>query len=112
MQNIVNIYKNQYITENILQQSSLRIFKVRGVSMEPDISPGDVVLVQLKEGLAPRNGAMFVVRVAQELLIKRVFIAPGGKLQLISTNAPPQDVYPGTEGFHIMGIPHWIGRTL
>jgi phage repressor protein C with HTH and peptisase S24 domain len=69
--------------------------------------------VQLQEGLKVKNGAMFVVRVGQELLIKRAFIAPGEKLQLVSTNKewPIQEVLPDADDFQIVGIPRWIGRT-
>jgi phage repressor protein C with HTH and peptisase S24 domain len=107
-------FREDFIQRLGAPKSSLRLFRVRGDSMSPDILPGDTVLVQFKEDILPKDGDVLVVRFEQELLIKKIFKSPGGKLLLKSRNEtwPEITVYPGTDDFQIIGIPRWIGREL
>ena len=107
-------FREDFINRLGAPLSSLRLFRVRGTSMEPDICPGDIVLVQFKEGITPRDGDVLAVRFGEELLIKQIFKSPGGKLLLKSKNPnwPTQEVYPGSDDFQVLGIPRWMGREL
>lgn len=107
-------FREDFIRRLNAPLDSLRLYRVRGTSMEPDIRPGDVVLVHLKEGIVPGDGDTLVVRLGQELLIKQTFIAPGGKLLLRSKNRdwPDQEVFLEADDFQVLGVPRWIGRQL
>jgi SOS-response transcriptional repressor LexA len=107
-------FRQDFIDRLGAAKSSLRLFRVRGASMEPDILPKDVVLVQLKEDIQMRDGDTLVVRTGNELLIKFLFKRPDGGILLRSRNKdwPEMTVYPGTDDFQIVGIPRWIGREL
>lgn len=107
-------FREDFINRLNAPIDKLRLFRVRGTSMEPDICSGDVVLVQFKEGVKPRDGDVLVVRVGTELLIKQVFFAPGNKLLLRSKNKdwPDIEVFLGADDFEVIGLPRWIGRQL
>ena len=107
-------FREDFIKKLSASISSLRLFRVRGDSMTPEIYPGDVVLVQMKEGIQISDGRMYVVRYGQELLIKKIFKLPGGLLHLKSINDkwPSPDIDADVEDFQVVGIPHWVGRAL
>jgi len=107
-------FREDFINRLGCATDKLRLFRVRGTSMEPEIQSGDVLLVKFQEGIRPRDGDMLVVRVGTELLVKQTFIAPGGKLILRSLNRewPDMEILPGVEDFEILGTPCWIGRQL
>ena len=73
--------------------ADLRILKVGDDSMEPEIREGDRVVVDLSHRL-PAAGGTFVLRVGDELVVRRVEAADGDgadgdgrpRLRLISTN--------------------------
>ena len=54
------------------------LIDVRGDSMAPGIRAGDRLLVDRADRAVPRGGAIFVLRRAGELLVKRLRPAPGG----------------------------------
>ena len=107
-------FREDFIARLGASVSSLRLFRVRGDSMEPELYPGDVVLVQMAEGVQVKDGGMYVVRYGMELLIKRIFKIPGGQLHLRSTNEkwPSPSINADVEDFQIVGIPRWVGRAL
>lgn len=107
-------FREDFINRLNAPVDKLRLFRVRGTSMEPDICSGDVVLVQFKEGVKPRDGDVLVIRVGSELLIKQVFFAPGHKLLLRSKNKdwPDIEVFLDADDFEVIGIPRWVGRQL
>ena len=61
-----------------------------GRSMEPDINDGDPILIHLKDcGL--NADAVYVFRLGERLLVKRLQLLPHGKINVISSN---KDDYP------------------
>lgn len=107
-------FREDFINRLGCPRDKLRLFRVRGASMEPEIQSGDVLLVKFQEGIRPKDGEMLVIRIGQELLVKLVFIAPGGKYLLRSLNKdwPEIEVMPDANDFEVLGVPCWIGRQL
>lgn len=62
------------------------VIDVAGDSMVPTLLDGDRVLVDRAATQVPAAGGVFVVRIADELSIKRVFVR-GGIARLVSDNA-------------------------
>ena len=92
---------------------SLSIIRVMGDSMEPTLSDGDDVLVDTSDSVARLRDGIYVLRHDDTVIVKRIAIAPGRRLTILSDNpAYPRwdDVDPRT--LSIVGRLLWIGRKL
>ena len=88
--------------------ASLRILRVRGNSMEPEMRDGDRVVVDTARQ-SPATGELFVLWDGNGLVVKRVE-ATGGeppKLRLISANADYPPCTCLAEEAHIVGKVVW-----
>ncbi len=91
-----------------------RFMVARGDSMEPTISDGSIVLVDVSFS-RPKNDGIYVVVVGSEVRIKRVARGFGGSVTLVSDNeryptetlAPPE-----AEGLRVVGKVVWAGGKL
>lgn len=68
-----------------LSHQNLRVIEVRGQSMEPVLSDADRVLIDMSD-TQPRSGYVYVLRQANELLVKYCQLLPGGVLRVSSAN--------------------------
>ncbi|MFZ2269085.1 MAG: helix-turn-helix transcriptional regulator [Azonexus sp.] len=66
--------------------SDLCLIRVSGDSMEPTLRGGDVILVNHAMKNPDREG-IYILRMGEMLLVKRLQAVPGGKLRVISDNA-------------------------
>lgn len=92
----------------------LRLIYVDGDSMEPTLHPGDIIVVNIGNHTVIRDG-IYVVRVGQALLVKRLQILPGGKLKVKSDNSEAYepfliDLGKIGEDVAIIGRVVWGGR--
>jgi len=73
-----------------LREDQAAIVRVRGDSMEPGLIDGDLIIVDRARRLPDGRGAVFVIRIDDTLMVKRVRRTPAG-LQAVSDNpaAPP-----------------------
>ncbi len=91
-----------------------RFLVARGDSMEPTISDGSIVLVDVSFN-RPKDDGIYVVVVGNEVRIKRVARGFGGSVTLVSDNeryptetlAPPE-----AEGLRVAGKVVWAGGRL
>lgn len=93
----------------------MRLMKVSGHSMEPEIRNGDMVMLD-RGKTRPLTGRFFVVRLEGSLYIKRVEVLPR-KLRLVSldTSYTPIEVDMSqdyTDLVQIVGQVLWLGREL
>lgn len=93
---------------------SLEIVRVTGDSMEPSFKAGDQVMIDTSASL--RDG-VYVIRLDDQILLKRIQLLEPGKLRLISDNHiyPPQEIMYGdlpSVHFEIKGRAVWTGRAL
>lgn len=101
---VINDVQGEYLAEVLsvnrswlqarrLNPSQLRAIEVRGTSMQPVLTDGDVVVVDLSD-TQPRSGYVYVMRQGDELLVKYLQLQPGGLLRVASANAAfqPYDV--------------------
>ncbi|MEO6718013.1 MAG: S24 family peptidase [Novosphingobium sp.] len=94
--------------------SSLSVIRVDGDSMEPTLSDGDEVMVDLSDTAQRLRDGIYVIRSDDTLLVKRVALGPQGKqISIVSDNS----AYPSwpdvdRRSIHIVGRVLWFGRKL
>ena len=93
--------------------NDLVLFDVMGESMEPTIMHKDTVLASKRES-DPVSGQIYVIRVDDELLVKRILREPG-KLIVASDNPAHRsfeiDLAAPHPNFEIIGRVRWQGRV-
>ncbi|MDO4642145.1 MAG: helix-turn-helix transcriptional regulator [Neisseria sp.] len=100
-----------YITRDVKQ---LSVISVKGDSMEGVLNDGDTILVNHNHTV-PRDG-LYVLRINENLLVKRLQLMPGNIVRVISAN----EAYPAFEihlqnisdDVAIIGRVEWFGRTV
>lgn len=110
-------FKRQWIHQELhANPADLYLIYVDGESMEPTLRPGDVILVDRRSAQAvPRDG-IYVLRMDDSLLVKRLQRLPGRKVKVTSDNPAyePFDLAleaPG-EDLAIIGRVVWSGRRM
>ena len=91
------------------------MINVTGDSMEPTLRAGDVLLIDCRV-LRPDREGIYVVRINDAILVKRVQVFPGGTIRFSSDNPvlQPFTVTPDDESnaVTIIGRALWSGRLL
>lgn len=94
--------------------SKLSIVRVEGDSMIPTLNPGDDVLVDLNDcGDRLRDG-IYVLRIDDSLVVKRVALNPLGRRVTIQSDNPAYPDWPdcGLDEFDCVGRVIWAGRRI
>ena len=91
---------------------TLRILRVRGDSMEPEMREGDRLLVDIARR-RPATGELFVLFDGTGLVVKRVEMVPGEeRLRLLSAN-PAYGPYTALgDEIHVVGKVVWVLRRM
>ena len=100
-----------YVTRDI---KNLSVISVKGDSMEGVLNDGDTILINHSQ-TTPRDG-LYVLRLNENLLVKRLQLIPGGIVNVISAN----EAYPTfeidfknpTDDVAIIGRVEWFGRSI
>ena len=106
----------RYWIENYVTRDTknLSVISVKGDSMEGVLNDGDSILINHGE-TTPRDG-LYVLRINENLLVKRLQLMPGGIVNVISAN----EAYPSFElnlnslsdDVSIIGRVEWFGRNI
>tara|TARA_R110000796_G_scaffold8843_42_gene29630 strand:+ start:22753 stop:23463 length:711 start_codon:yes stop_codon:yes gene_type:complete len=96
-----------------IDPANLSLIAVDGDSMDPTLGDGDDIMVDHSAASRPLRDGIYVLRMDDVLLVKRVAMGPSGKLSIRSDN--PQ--YPdwddvSVESVNIIGKVVWTGRRL
>jgi phage repressor protein C with HTH and peptisase S24 domain len=84
---------------------------VRGESMVPTLADGDEILVDRDRKAPGAKGALFVLRIDGELMVKRLR-AIGREIEIVSDNpAWPARIAPAGE-IEVVGRVVWLSRAL
>ena len=90
-----------------------KIFQIDGDSMEPILHAGDLIMVNLRDSDI-RSGHIYLIRLEDELMVKRLEKRPGGKIFAISENDRYKEIEIdlSQEGldFKIFGRMVWLCR--
>lgn len=92
----------------------LSIIRVEGDSMSPTLNDGDDILVDRAEGNEALRDGIYVLRVEDSLLVKRLAIHPLGKRVTVQSDNPAYPDWPdcGLEDVHCIGRVIWAGRKI
>lgn len=94
------------------EADELQIIRISGDSMEPEFKSGDQVMVDRSK--QPLREGVYIIRIDQELVIKRIQIIGNGQVRLISNNPayPPMEKRLDDDGIEVIGRVVWTGRAL
>nr|WP_137678907.1 LexA family transcriptional regulator [Aurantiacibacter suaedae] len=98
-------FSRRWLAEHGLEGAKLSAIRVIGDSMEPLLREGDEVLVDMRE--QPFRDGVYVVRLDDTLLVKRVASQGGGRFSLLSQNLAYPPISVDVEDFAIIGRVVW-----
>lgn len=103
-------FSRRWLTEQGLDGAQLSAITVAGDSMEPVLNDGDEILVDC----APRpfRDGIYVVRLGDTLVVKRVAQAGAGRLVLLSQNLAYPPIEVTAAGVEIIGRVVWKGGRI
>jgi phage repressor protein C with HTH and peptisase S24 domain len=94
--------------------SGLSIIRVEGDSMAPTLSPGDDILVDSGDAMESLRDGIYVLRVDDALLVKRLAIHPVGSRVTVQSDNPAYPDWPDCSlaEIHCVGRVIWAGRKI
>lgn len=105
-------FRIDWLKKEGLSPERLAVIRAKGDSMEPTISNNDIILVNLCNGDALRDG-LYVLRIGDSLLVKRLQFDVLGGIKVISDN-PGYETQVVTKDqradVHIVGRVAWAGK--
>lgn len=105
-------FRTDWLKKEGLSPERLAVIRAKGDSMEPTISNNDIILVNLCNGDALRDG-LYVLRIGDSLLVKRLQFDVLGGIKVISDN-PGYETQVVTKeqraDVHIVGRVAWAGK--
>ena len=96
------------------KSASLSIIHVDGESMEPTLRDDDEVLVDASDHGARLRDGIYVLRIDDALVVKRVTMQPGGRHITISSDNASYPSWTDVDRatVHVVGRVIWFGRTV
>jgi len=97
-----------------LNPAQLSVVRVEGDSMMPTLAHGDEIMVDTADGAARLRDGIYVIRIDDELKVKRLARAPGrGRVSVVSDNpAYPRFDDVALSDIGVVGRVVWTGRRL
>ena len=92
----------------------LSIVRVEGDSMAPTLNAGDEILVDLADGAARLRDGIYVLRVDDALVVKRIALNPIGRRVTVQSDNSAYSDWPdlGIEEINCIGRVIWAGRKV
>lgn len=84
-------FHSSFITRKRGTEKTMKIFEAAGGSMSPTLDDGDLIMVNLAEKDV-RSGYIYLLRMEDELMVKRLENRPGGILLIRSDNPDYEDI--------------------
>jgi len=93
---------------------NLSIVRVEGDSMAPTLSPGDEILVDLADCADRLRDGIYVLRVDDSLVVKRLALHPMGGRVTVQSDNPAYSDWPdcGLDEINCIGRVIWAGRKV
>jgi phage repressor protein C with HTH and peptisase S24 domain len=109
-------FKTEWLMQERLNTKKLALISSAGDSMEPNMSDGDMLLIDLRDGLQQaKSGKIYVIRQGDHLYAKRLHWMTNGSLTIISDNKeydPEVVMKQDLNQVNIVGRVVWIGRAM
>jgi phage repressor protein C with HTH and peptisase S24 domain len=92
----------------------LSIVRVEGDSMAPTLNPGDDILVDLGDSTDRLRDGIYVLRIDDALVVKRLALSPMGRRVTVQSDNPAYPDWPdcGMEEINCIGRVIWSGRKI
>lgn len=92
----------------------LSIIRVEGDSMAPTLNPGDDILIDLGECDERLRDGIYVLRIDDALMVKRIALHPMGRRLTVQSDNPAYPDWPDCDigDVHCIGRVIWAGRKL
>jgi phage repressor protein C with HTH and peptisase S24 domain len=93
---------------------NLSIVRVEGDSMSPTLNAGDEILVDLGDASDRLRDGIYVLRIEDALVVKRVALHPMGRRVTVQSDNPAYPDWPdcGLEEIHCIGRVIWASRKV
>lgn len=95
-------FHSSFIARKRGTEKTMKIFEVAGDSMSPTLVDGDLIMINTGE-IDVRSGYIYLLRMEDELMVKRLENRPGGIL-LIRSDNPAYDDIPVNKHDESLGI--------
>jgi phage repressor protein C with HTH and peptisase S24 domain len=94
--------------------SELSIVRVEGDSMAPTLTSGDDILVDLRDSAERLRDGIYVLRIDDALVVKRLALNPTGRRVTVKSDNPAYPDWPdcSLDGLEPIGRVIWAGRRL
>lgn len=94
--------------------SQLSIVRVEGDSMSPTLNDGDDILVDLGDTMERLRDGIYVLRIDDALLVKRLALNPIGRRVTVQSDNPAYPDWPDCDlaSIHCIGRVIWSGRKV
>jgi hypothetical protein len=92
----------------------LSIIRVEGDSMAPTLNDGDDILIDRRDAGEPLRDGIYVLKVDERLLVKRLAVHPMGRHVTVQSDNPAYPDWPDCElkTINCVGRVIWAGRKL
>lgn len=92
----------------------LSMIRVTGDSMAPTLNDGDDIMVDHSDGLARLRDGIYVLRIEDSLLVKRLALHPLGRMVTIQSDNPAYPDWPdcALDTIDCIGRVVWAGRKV
>jgi len=94
--------------------SNLSVVKVEGDSMAPTLNAGDDILVDLGDAAERLRDGIYVLRIDDALVVKRLALNPLGRRVTVQSDNPAYSDWPDCrlDGINCIGRVIWSGRRI
>ncbi|HYX47988.1 MAG TPA: S24 family peptidase [Sphingomicrobium sp.] len=94
--------------------SSLSIVQVEGDSMAPTLNAGDEILVDLGDGIERLRDGIYVLRIDDAVVVKRLALNPMGRRATVQSDNPAYPDWPdcSLDDIKPIGRVIWAGRRI
>jgi len=94
--------------------ANLSIVRVEGDSMAPTLNAGDDILVDLGDSIERLRDGIYVLRIDDALVVKRIALNPVGRRLTVQSDNPAYPDWPdcGFKDIHPVGRVIWSGRRV
>lgn len=107
------VFETKWLKKLASTPRALSIIQVSGDSMTPALGDGDDIMVDRGDGADRLRDGIYVIRMDDQLMVKRIVLRPGHRLSVLSDNPAHQswpDLDPDTVS--IVGRVVWAGRKI
>jgi len=96
------------------QPSKLSIVRVEGDSMAPTLNAGDEILVDLGDGSERLRDGIYVLRIDDSVVVKRLALNPKGRRFTVQSDNPAYPDWPdcSLDQINCIGRVIWAGRRI